>query len=181
MEKYVNTTVTVLHGRLVYATIPEGAELPPSNGRVFLCSDKTLVYEQFFADFGPLNLACVVRFVEQLARILEDHAHDGKLIVYHSSEHEHRRSNSAFLISCFALLHLKRNVVESYAPFVGIQPPLFPFRDAAFSTCSFPLTVLQVRHPTQYRKKIRRVQFSLYILHSSRFDCKSVFVRSHEL
>lgn len=29
-----------------------------------------------------------------------------------------------------------------YAPFVGCEPPLAPFRDAAFAPCSWPLTVL---------------------------------------
>lgn len=42
------------------------------------------------------------------------------------------------------MIHLKRTVIEAYAPFFDITPPLVPFRDAAFSTCTFPLTVLQV-------------------------------------
>ena len=42
------------------------------------------------------------------------------------------------------MIHLKRNVIEAYAPFFGVKPPLVPFRDAAFSTCTFPITVLQV-------------------------------------
>ena len=46
-----------------------------SPSHVYLCSDKTLVYEQFFADFGPLNVACICRFTRQLAQLLTDPAH----------------------------------------------------------------------------------------------------------
>jgi hypothetical protein len=136
--------VTIIKKRLIYATIAEGAIVEESSRRVYLCSDRTLIYEQFFADFGPLNIACVCRFVRQLAQLLEDPSHKGKLVVYHSSEHDHRRANSIFLICCFAMIRLKRTVIEAYAPFFDITPPLVPFRDAAFSTCTFPLTVLQV-------------------------------------
>jgi len=81
--------------------------------RVYICTDESLVYEQFFADFGPLNLACIVTFGRQLAAVLDDAQHAGKLVVYYCGSHPHRVANSAVLITCFALVHLGRNVVEA--------------------------------------------------------------------
>ena len=108
-----------------------------------LCSCALVYVPQFFADFGPLNLACVVRFCRQLAALLRDPAHAGKLVVYHSSPHPHRCANSALLVCLFAMVELGRNAVQAYAPFVRCDPPLVPFRDAAFAPCTFPLTVLE--------------------------------------
>ena len=71
---------------------------------------------------------------------MKDPTHDGKFIVYYSSDHPHRRTNAAFLVVCFAMVELKRNILDAYAPFVGID--LAPFRDAAFAVNTFPLTVL---------------------------------------
>ena len=132
--------VTILQDRLVFCSFPEGDERRDDPHRVYLCSDSSLVYEQFFADFGPLNIACVIRFTRQLAALLHAPEHEGKLIVYFSSEHPHRRTNAAFLILCFSIIQLKRNVLEAYAPFMGID--FTPFRDAAFSINTFPLTLL---------------------------------------
>jgi cell division cycle 14 len=132
--------VTILQDRLVFCSFPEGDQRRDDPSRVYLCSDASLVYEQFFADFGPLNIACVIRFTRQLAALLSDPEHESKLIVYFSSDHPHRRTNAAFLILCFSIIELKRNVLEAYSPFLGFD--FAPFRDAAFSINTFPLTLL---------------------------------------
>ena len=110
----------------------------------FYTMDKALIYEQFFADFGPLNLGCLIRFCRHLETTLKDPAHQGKVIVYYAAEHQHRRANAAYLMGCFSVLVLNRNVAAAYAPFIGIQPPLQPFRDAAFGINTWPLLVLDV-------------------------------------
>jgi hypothetical protein len=36
-----------------------------------------------------------------------------KLVVYHSSDHAHRRSNAALLVCAFAMVELKRGVIDA--------------------------------------------------------------------
>ncbi len=40
------------------------------------------------------------------------------------------------------MLCLGKTVEEAYNPFFGLQPPLIPYRDAAFGICTYHLEVL---------------------------------------
>ena len=52
-----------------------------------------------------------------------------KKIVYYTSHDQQKRANGAFLITAFAIIHLKKTAEEAYAPLVGIHPPFAPFKD----------------------------------------------------
>ena len=71
-------------------------------------------------------------------------AHPTSRLVHYCSPHAHRRANSACLLGCFAAIVLGRDARAAYAPFVGVRPPLQPYRDAAFGVCTYPLLVLDV-------------------------------------
>jgi cell division cycle 14 len=105
-------------------------------------SDEGLLYEQFFADYGPLNLGYLHRYVTEVDLLLQEAKATAKKVVHYSSAHLQRRSNAAFLVCCFALIKLKKSVAEAYRPFMNISPPLLPFRDAAFAVCTYSLSVL---------------------------------------
>jgi protein-tyrosine phosphatase len=113
--------------RLYFASI----RAPPrrSTDTHFFNVDNELVYEPFFDDFGPVNLAMLYRFCCHLADKLRDRALADKKIVYYTSHDQQKRANGAYLITSFAIIHLKKNAEEAYAPFVGIQPPFAPFKD----------------------------------------------------
>ncbi|XP_070343025.1 dual specificity protein phosphatase CDC14A isoform X14 [Equus asinus] len=74
--------------------------------------DEELVYENFYADFGPLNLAMVYRYCCKLNKKL-------KVIYLKKTPEEAYR----------ALLS-------------GSTAPYLPFRDASFGNCSYNLTIL---------------------------------------
>ncbi|XP_058437955.1 dual specificity protein phosphatase CDC14A isoform X3 [Marmota monax] len=74
--------------------------------------DEELVYENFYADFGPLNLAMVYRYCCKLNKKL-------KVIYLKKTPEEAYR----------ALLS-------------GSNPPYLPFRDASFGNCTYNLTIL---------------------------------------
>ncbi|XP_011746156.1 dual specificity protein phosphatase CDC14A isoform X6 [Macaca nemestrina] len=74
--------------------------------------DEELVYENFYADFGPLNLAMVYRYCCKLNKKL-------KVIYLKKTPEEAYR----------ALLS-------------GSTPPYLPFRDASFGNCTYNLTIL---------------------------------------
>ena len=54
----------------------------------------------------------------------------------------HRRANAAVLICAYQIFVLKRTGEEAYYPFIGVNPPFIPFRDAAFCINTYPITVL---------------------------------------
>lgn len=108
----------------------------------YFCVDDELCYESFYADFGPLNLGMLYRFCVRLNNILESPEHKDKTIHYYTSYDVHKRSNAAFLIGAFSVIYLERLPEEAYRPLADITPPLLPFRDASYGSCTFKLTVL---------------------------------------
>ena len=66
-------------------------------------TDSTLVYTAFFADFGPLDLGLTHQFCVELDILVRNTGN--KPVVYHCSDHPHRRSNSAVLICAYLVYH----------------------------------------------------------------------------
>ncbi|XP_030061604.1 dual specificity protein phosphatase CDC14A isoform X2 [Microcaecilia unicolor] len=109
----------------------------------YFCTDEELIYENFYADFGPLNLAMLYRFCCKLNKKLKSFSLSRKKIVYYTSFDQRKRANAAFLIGAYAVIYLKKTPEESYRALLsGSNPPYLPFRDASFGNCTYNLTVL---------------------------------------
>ncbi|XP_075414934.1 dual specificity protein phosphatase CDC14A isoform X1 [Tenrec ecaudatus] len=105
--------------------------------------DEELVYENFYADFGPLNLAMVYRYCCKLNKKLKSYSLSRKKIVHYTSFDQRKRANAAFLIGAYAVIYLKKTPEEAYRLLLsGSSPPYLPFRDASFGYCTYNLTIL---------------------------------------
>ncbi|XP_023438340.2 dual specificity protein phosphatase CDC14A isoform X3 [Dasypus novemcinctus] len=118
--------------------------------------DEELVYENFYADFGPLNLAMVYRYCCKLNKKLKSYSLSRKKIVHYTCFDQRKRANAAFLIGAYATLilwsseahflqviYLKKTPEEAYRALLsGSNPPYLPFRDASFGNCTYNLTIL---------------------------------------
>lgn len=108
-----------------------------------------------------------MRFCRLITTLLSDPNLANKNIVYVCSSHNHRRSNSIYLICAYCVIVKNMTYKEAYQPFFGLTPPPAPFRDAgkklsrseadrknentnktslatlitAFSVCPYPLPV----------------------------------------
>jgi hypothetical protein len=112
-----------------------------TSNALYFTTDNTLVYWNFFLDFGPLNLGQTYRFCELLNRLLAAPEHKNKVIYYYSSTHSHRRTNSVTLMTAWALIYLGRTPEEAFAPFEDAYPAFPPFHDASPCVCSYKLTI----------------------------------------
>jgi len=108
----------------------------------FFTIDTTLVYEPFFADFGPLNLAMTYRYCKLLEAKLNDSNLVGKRIVHYCTHDPKKRANAAYLICAYQVIARHKSAESAFAKFSGIYPPFLPFRDATCAVCSFQLTIL---------------------------------------
>jgi cell division cycle 14 len=104
--------------------------------------DNELVYEPFFADFGPLNLAMIYRYCKKIEAKLSDPTLAGKQIVHCCSLDPKKRANAAFLICAYQVLACGKSAELAFEPFAGMTPLCLPFRDAACGVCSFHLTIV---------------------------------------
>ncbi|KAM6262072.1 dual specificity protein phosphatase CDC14A [Porphyrio hochstetteri] len=109
----------------------------------YFCTDEELVYENFYGDFGPLNLAMLYRYCCKLNKKLKYFSLSRKKIVYYTSFDQRKRANAAFLIGAYAVIYLKKTPEEVYRTLLsGSNPPYLPFRDASFGNCTYNLTIL---------------------------------------
>ncbi|KAJ3335155.1 Dual specificity protein phosphatase cdc14a [Gonapodya sp. JEL0774] len=126
--------------RLFYAST---AGQPSSTDTIhFFTIDDRLVYIPFFADFGPNNLAHVVRFVMLLNEKLANPSLADKKLCMYSSPESDKRANACFLLCAYMVIALKKSPEAACAPIKDIQPSLTPFRDAGYGPASFWLTTL---------------------------------------
>ncbi|XP_051231563.1 dual specificity protein phosphatase CDC14AB isoform X2 [Dicentrarchus labrax] len=131
--------------RLYFATL---RSKPKSTANThYFCTDDEFLYENFYADFGPLNLAMLYRYCCKLNKKLKSFALTRKRIVHYTSFDQRKRSNAAVLIGGYAVIYLKKTPEEAYRALIsGSNASYLPFRDASFGNCTYNLTVLDCLH-----------------------------------
>jgi cell division cycle 14 len=83
----------------------------------FFCIDNDLVYEPFFADFGPLDLAKTHRFCLELEKLLTDDNYKKYKIYHYTSLDYAKQSNAAYLMGAFMVVILKKTAEEAWKLF----------------------------------------------------------------
>jgi len=127
-----------------------------SNNTHYFSIDEEYNYENFYADFGPLNLAYLHRYCCKVNRKLQSAG--TKKIIHYTSFDSRKRANAAFLVGAYQVIHLKKSPEEAYRPLVaGNCPPYLPFRDAAYGPCTYNLTILDCLHAVD-----RAITFNFY-------------------
>ncbi|XP_075935167.1 dual specificity protein phosphatase CDC14AB isoform X2 [Anarhichas minor] len=133
--------ISLIAERLYFATL---RSKPKSTANThYFCTDDEFSYENFYADFGPLNLAMLYRYCCKLNKKLKSFTLTRKRIVHYTSFDQRKRSNAAVLIGGYAVIYLKKTPEEAYRALMsGSNASYLPFRDASFGNCTFNLTVL---------------------------------------
>lgn len=131
--------------------------------------DTELVYEPFFADFGPLSLSMVYRYCKMLESKLREPQLQDKRIIHYCSHDPKKRANAAFLVCCFMVVALNKSAESAYEPFCGIYPPFLPFRDATCGVCNFHLTILDSLKGLEHSIQLRWFDWTRFDVESYEF------------
>ncbi|KND02115.1 uncharacterized protein SPPG_09042 [Spizellomyces punctatus DAOM BR117] len=107
----------------------------------FFTIDHVLVYINFYSDFGPSNLAHVVRFCDLIVEKMKNPRTADKKLVLYSSHDSDKRANAAFLICAYMLIVHRQTPEEAFRPLLGIQPPFLPYRDAGYGAATYHITI----------------------------------------
>ncbi|XP_046707127.1 cell division cycle 14Aa isoform X2 [Silurus meridionalis] len=133
--------ITHIADRLYFATL-RGKPKSTANAHYF-CTDDEFVYENFYADFGPVNLAMLYRYCCKLNKKLKSFTLSRKRIIHYTSYDQQKRANAAFLIGAYTVIYLKRTPEEVFHALIsGTNVSYLPFRDAGFGNCTYNLTIL---------------------------------------
>mmetsp|Transcript_51027 Transcript_51027/g.150419 ORF Transcript_51027/g.150419 Transcript_51027/m.150419 type:complete len:441 (+) Transcript_51027:113-1435(+) len=138
-DRELADAIQVIPDRLYWAAL----HCPPrnTNRTHYFSIDNDMMYEPFFADFGPLNLAMVYRYCKMLEAKLNDPSLADKRIVHYCAHEPKKRANAAALIGCYQVVVLHKPGDAAFDPFRGVYPPFLPFRDASCGVCNFHLTI----------------------------------------
>lgn len=129
--------------RLYFVTLRTSGRPRSTANTHYFSIDDELVYENFYADFGPLNLAMLCRYCRKLNKKLKSLSLAKKKIVHYTTLDPQKRANAAFLIASYSIIYLKKTPEEAYKPLIGgNSPPFCPFRDAAYGMSTYHLTLL---------------------------------------
>uniref|UniRef100_A0AAY5E9D4 Cell division cycle 14A n=1 Tax=Electrophorus electricus TaxID=8005 RepID=A0AAY5E9D4_ELEEL len=136
-----NDLIEFVKDRLYFATL---RSKPKSTVNThYFCTDDEFVYENFYADFGPLNLAMLYRYCCKLNKMMKCFSLTRKRIVHYTSFEQRRRANAAFLIGAYAVIYLKRTPEEAYRALIsGSNASYMSFRDASFGECTYNVAIL---------------------------------------
>jgi len=114
--------------------------------------DEELIYEAFYADFGPLNLGQLWRFARKLEAYLKAAQKDKKRVYLYTYSRGDTKANSCVLVGAYLILYRNFSVQDAYKLFVG-HAPFLPYRDASCGISTFNLTVLDCLKGV-YRAKV---------------------------
>ncbi|XP_037644696.1 dual specificity protein phosphatase CDC14AB-like [Sebastes umbrosus] len=134
-------TSEFIKDRLYFATLP----VKPKNtaNTHYFSMDEEFIYESFYADFGPHNLAMLYRYCCKINKKLKSFTMSKKKLVHYTSYDQKKRANATLLIGAYSVIYLKRSPEEAYRTLIlGNNTGYLPFRDAAVGECSFNLTIL---------------------------------------
>ncbi|XP_064591586.1 dual specificity protein phosphatase CDC14B isoform X2 [Zonotrichia leucophrys gambelii] len=147
--------------RLYFAILYQKPKSGAANTHYF-CIDDELVYENFYADFGPLNLAMVYRYCCKLNRKLKSFSLIRKKIIHYTGFDQKKQANAAFLIGSYAIIYLRESPEDVYRLILSGSVSYLPFRDASFGTCSFHLTLLDCFHAINKALQYGFLDFSTF-------------------
>jgi len=128
------------------------SKAPPKNqsNSFFFNIDEDLVYEPFFADFGPLNMGKVCRFVVELDKLLKDVKYGKCKFYHHTSLESDKRANAAYLMGAYQVIMLNRTAEEAWQPFADARISFVDFRDASYTNCTYKCSILDCLRGLDY-------------------------------
>uniref|UniRef100_A0A3B4AQ61 protein-tyrosine-phosphatase n=1 Tax=Periophthalmus magnuspinnatus TaxID=409849 RepID=A0A3B4AQ61_9GOBI len=80
----------------------------------FFSSDEDFVYESFYSDFGPLNLAMMFHYCSKVHQRLQSLTTSKKKLVHVTSHDPKKKANAAVLIGAYAVIYLKMDPDDVY-------------------------------------------------------------------
>jgi cell division cycle 14 len=134
-----NSALEIIPNRLYWIS----DKVPPKSRShaFYFCIDNDLVYEPFFADFGPLDLGKMHLFCKELEKLLSDSQYKDFKIYHYCSTEFGKQANAALLMGSFMIICLNKSAEEAWKIFLPYQSKFVPFRDATMSVCTYKCTI----------------------------------------
>ncbi|KAJ2940855.1 hypothetical protein O0L34_g10116 [Tuta absoluta] len=138
---------------LYFATTKPGKVLISTADVHYFSIDDELVYENYYCDFGPLNLGCVYKYCSILNEKLRQHQNK-EIVVHYTSCDVKKKSNSAFLLGCFGILYLNLTPRDALKPLYANGQTYRPFQDATQGDSVYTITLMDCLNGFKKARKL---------------------------
>ncbi|XP_022119128.2 dual specificity protein phosphatase CDC14C isoform X1 [Pieris rapae] len=126
---------------LYFATVRQGRHLKSTADTHYFCIDNQLIYENYYSDFGPLNIGCVYKYCKLLNDKIKEFLNK-QVIVHYASIDPKKKANAAFLIGCYGVLYLSLTPKDALKPLVIHGQNYRPFQDATQGDSCYTISLI---------------------------------------
>ena len=126
-ERELRDRIEFIPDRLYYVALTSLPPVASRGDRYFFSIDHSLIYWNFYLDFGPLNLGHLHKFFTLLNNGLAHPSLKDKVIYFYSGTHPEYKANAAYLICAWAMLFLNKTPEESFKPFKDSKSKFLPW------------------------------------------------------
>ncbi|XP_076750883.1 cell division cycle protein 14 isoform X2 [Xylocopa sonorina] len=129
--------------RLYFITLRTMTKPKSTLSTHYFSIDDEFVYQNFYDDFGPLNLAMLYHYCQKVNKKLKALTLRKRKIVHYTTMDPAKRVNAAFLIGSYAILYCKHTAEEAYNCLINgpDSPPFIMFRDASLGTSWYEISL----------------------------------------
>lgn len=103
IELYLDPYLYLYIDRLYFVVFKKNIKPKNTAHTHYFNIDEEFVYENFYNDFGPLNICILYRYCMKLNTKLSAKSHANKKIVHYTSMNPAKRLNAAYLIGSYAV------------------------------------------------------------------------------
>ncbi|XP_058444202.1 serine-rich adhesin for platelets isoform X1 [Malaya genurostris] len=116
LNECLQSASEIVENRLYFVAFKKDFKPRGTSNTHYFTIDDELVYENFYNDFGPLNICMLYRYCHLLNEKLRSAQHARKKIVHYTSMDASKRLNAAYLIGAYSVIYLKRTPDEALKP-----------------------------------------------------------------
>ncbi|CAH1163818.1 unnamed protein product [Phaedon cochleariae] len=140
--KEIDSYIEILENQLFFAVLKGKASVKLRNtfNTFFFSIDDELIYENYFSDFGPLNMSCVYKYCLKLRKYLQ-YAKGIKSVVHYTCDHPNKKANAACLMGLFSVIYLNIQPRDIWKVLQELGP-YKPFVDASQCPIGFTLKIV---------------------------------------
>ncbi|XP_057577363.1 dual specificity protein phosphatase CDC14B isoform X6 [Hippopotamus amphibius kiboko] len=113
-----------------------------------------------------LNISCFLPLLETLLLTLEVQSITmmRKKIIHFTGPDQRKQANAAFLVGCYMVIYLGKTPEEAYRILMFEDTSYIPFRDAAYGSCNFYITLLDCFHAVKKAMQYGFLNFNSFNL-----------------
>lgn len=89
--------------RLYFVTFKKNIKPKSTPNTHYFSIDEEYIYENFYNDFGPLNICMLYRYCQKLNSKLTAKCHANKKIMHYTTLNASKRLNAAYLIGSYSV------------------------------------------------------------------------------